>query len=407
VTRWSRTAARAPGSRATFQHSRSFRALPCAENVEVAALGVGARPRRGRGAPSELLELLGLERLAERRPDARARRRAAARRRARARDRARASCCSTSRPRAARGGGARVRRGRPLVRDDHDAGVLLIDHNMALVMDVCDRIHVLDQGRRSPRDAGRDPRNLDVAAAYLGESAVRSEPVTELALELDGSRSATAPSPAVRGLSLASAGRDRRPDRPERRGQVDDAARDHGLVPAPRATSACAARRCAAPPGGDRARGVALVPEGRRIFAELTVEENLRLGLAGRRGAARDAARASTSSSRSCASSAPRRRRALGRPAAAARDRAARSSRGPTCSCSTSRRSGLAPTSSTSSSRRCRDPRARRHVLLVEQRAQRTVALADRTHVLANGELRLTLDPGDADDTDDRRRLPR
>jgi len=30
-------------------------------------------------------------------------------------------------------------------------------------------------------------------------------------------------------------------------------------------------------------RGVALVPEGRRIFAELTVEENLLLGLAGRR----------------------------------------------------------------------------------------------------------------------------
>ena len=32
-------------------------------------------------------------------------------------------------------------------------------------------------------------------------------------------------------------------------------------------------------------------------------------------------------------------------------------------------------------------------VLLVEQRAQRTVALADRTHVLSNGELRLTLTP--------------
>src|SRR5438094_3102943 len=30
--------------------------------------------------------------------------------------------------------------------------------------------------------------------------------------------------------------------------------------------------------------GIALVPEGRRIFGELTVEENLRLGLAGRRG---------------------------------------------------------------------------------------------------------------------------
>ena len=39
-------------------------------------------------------------------------------------------------------------------------------------------------------------------------------------------------------------------------------------------------------------------------------------------------------------------------------------------------------------------------VLLVEQRAQRTVALATRTHVLANGELRLTLTPDDAADTD-------
>jgi branched-chain amino acid transport system ATP-binding protein len=39
-------------------------------------------------------------------------------------------------------------------------------------------------------------------------------------------------------------------------------------------------------------------------------------------------------------------------------------------------------------------------VLLVEQRAQRTVALADRTYVIANGELRLTLTPDDAGDTE-------
>jgi len=39
-------------------------------------------------------------------------------------------------------------------------------------------------------------------------------------------------------------------------------------------------------------------------------------------------------------------------------------------------------------------------ILLVEQRAQRTVALADRTYVLANGELRMTLTPADADDTE-------
>jgi branched-chain amino acid transport system ATP-binding protein len=39
-------------------------------------------------------------------------------------------------------------------------------------------------------------------------------------------------------------------------------------------------------------------------------------------------------------------------------------------------------------------------VLLVEQRAQRTVAFADRTYVLSNGRLATTLAPKDADDTD-------
>jgi branched-chain amino acid transport system ATP-binding protein len=39
-------------------------------------------------------------------------------------------------------------------------------------------------------------------------------------------------------------------------------------------------------------------------------------------------------------------------------------------------------------------------VLLVEQRAQRTVAFADRTYLLANGEVRLTLTPDDAEDTE-------
>jgi branched-chain amino acid transport system ATP-binding protein len=59
------------------------------------------------------------------------------------------------------------------VQRDHGAGVLLIDHNMALIMDLCDRIHVLDQGRTLAEGTPGDIRgNLDVAAAYLGESAV-------------------------------------------------------------------------------------------------------------------------------------------------------------------------------------------------------------------------------------------
>jgi branched-chain amino acid transport system ATP-binding protein len=62
------------------------------------------------------------------------------------------------------------------VRDAHEAGVLLIDHNMALVMSVCDRIVVLDQGRTLADGTPAEIRgNLDVAAAYLGDSAVIEE----------------------------------------------------------------------------------------------------------------------------------------------------------------------------------------------------------------------------------------
>jgi branched-chain amino acid transport system ATP-binding protein len=63
-----------------------------------------------------------------------------------------------------------------LVRDEREAGVLLIDHNMTLVMDVCDRIHVLDLGRTLARGTPAEIRgSVDVAAAYLGESAVHQD----------------------------------------------------------------------------------------------------------------------------------------------------------------------------------------------------------------------------------------
>jgi branched-chain amino acid transport system ATP-binding protein len=149
--------------------------------------------------------------------------------------------------------------------------------------------------------------------------------------------------------------------------------------------------------------GVALVPEGRRIFAELTVEENLRLGLSGRRS--REGAEEAVEEvydlfpvvrefgrrQAGALSGGQQQQLAIGRALVA----------GPDLLLLDEPSLGLAP--------RIVDvvfdalAQIRRRgitVLLVEQRAQRTVAFADRTYLMANGEVRLTLDPSDAGDTE-------
>jgi branched-chain amino acid transport system ATP-binding protein len=149
-------------------------------------------------------------------------------------------------------------------------------------------------------------------------------------------------------------------------------------------------------------RGISLVPEGRRLFAELTVEENLRLGLA-----ARPRSNGVEAELEEVAALFPIVHEFRHRPAGAlsggqqqqlaiARALVAK----PSILLLDEPSLGLAPTIvdlvfSTLEAIRERGP----GILLVEQRAQRTVALADRTHVLASGQLRLTLTPKDADDT--------
>ncbi|MCP9484996.1 MAG: ABC transporter ATP-binding protein [Gaiellaceae bacterium MAG52_C11] len=177
VTGWSPQRRGRAGLARTFQHSRSFRELSVRENVEVAALGVGAGPRVARRRGQELLGLLGLEARSEAPAGALAhgdeRRLGVARALATEPRFVLLDEPAAGLPEAEVPEFAAVIRA---VRDEHEAGVLLIDHNIALVMEVCDRIHVLDQGRTLAQGTPAEIRsNLDVTAAYLGESAVTAD----------------------------------------------------------------------------------------------------------------------------------------------------------------------------------------------------------------------------------------
>jgi branched-chain amino acid transport system ATP-binding protein len=58
------------------------------------------------------------------------------------------------------------------VRTNYDCGILVIEHNMALVMNLCARIHVLDGGRTIAEGTPAEIRaNRDVRQAYLGAAA--------------------------------------------------------------------------------------------------------------------------------------------------------------------------------------------------------------------------------------------
>jgi len=176
VTRWSAHRRGRHGLARTFQHSHAFRGLTVRENVEVAALAGGTSGRSASRRTNELLALLGLAAYADRpasdlsHGDERGlgvARALATERRFVLMDEPAAGLPEAEIPRFAAAVEAVRERG---------AGVLLVDHNVALVLDVCERIHVLDQGTTLAEGSPQEIRaDLGVAAAYLGESAAAEE----------------------------------------------------------------------------------------------------------------------------------------------------------------------------------------------------------------------------------------
>jgi branched-chain amino acid transport system ATP-binding protein len=173
VTKWAASRRGRHGLARTFQHSHAFRGLSVRENVEVAALGVGASPREASRRADDLLSRLDLMRNAEAPAAALAhgdeRRLGVARALATEPRFVLFDEPAAGLPEAEVPPFARLIES---VRSDHGAGVLLIDHNVPLIMGVCDRVVVLDQGMVLAEGAPDEIRsNLDVVAAYLGESA--------------------------------------------------------------------------------------------------------------------------------------------------------------------------------------------------------------------------------------------
>jgi ABC-type branched-subunit amino acid transport system ATPase component len=156
----------------TFQTIRLFRELTAMENAEVAALGVGATRREARKRAVAALAEMSLEpyadSLAGTLPYGLERRLEVAR--ALAMD---PTFILLDEP----GAGLNEEECNDLlkvlgrIRERHNLGMLVVEHDMRLIMRLCDRLHVLQSGRTIGEGTPAEVReNPAVIEAYLGRS---------------------------------------------------------------------------------------------------------------------------------------------------------------------------------------------------------------------------------------------
>ena len=304
VTVWPPKRLARSGLARTFQNVRLFRGLTVSENVEVAAVGVGLGRREAKRRAAEVLEWVGLSPRAhlptERLSFGEEQRVGIAR-------------AIATRPRFLLldepAAGLNEAEGDELValisriRESEGCGVLIIEHDMRLVMNLCDGIHVLDNGKTiatgSPDEVQKDDA---VITAYLGTRKLGAQAVDRTADETPapapGEREEAAELlsvadlhvsygrvPALRGVSLKV-----------RRGEMVGVVGPNGagkstllltiagvLRPVQGSVQFDGGPLQRQAPEDIVRKGISLVPERRHIFAQLTVEENLRVAAATRK----------------------------------------------------------------------------------------------------------------------------